>query len=104
MIKQLGIVATALAAGLAAFGGVASATSVTVAGQPVGQKTDQFGLLNLHDLDTLHSVNVVGSACDDEVNVLGVQVPLHDVGQFDGDSPDNCASGAISDGGTALEH
>jgi hypothetical protein len=103
VIKQLGIVATALAAGLAAFGGVASATSVTVAGQPV-DKTDQFGLLNLHDLDTLHSVNVVGSACDDEVNVLGVQVPLHDVGQFDGESPDNCAGGTISDGGTALGH
>jgi len=74
VIKQFGFVATALAAGPAAVGGV----------------------------------------CDDNVDVLGVQVPVHDVAQgidvpvlspgaheAGGSSPSNCASGAIADGGTA---
>ena len=44
MIKQLGFVATALAAGLAAFGGSASATTVTVSGHPVGQNDHAPGV------------------------------------------------------------
>ncbi len=113
MIKQLGFVATALAAGLAAFGGSASATTVTVSGHPAGQ-SDQFGVANVQSLDALHNVNVVGGVCDDTVNVLGVQVPVHDVAQgvdvpvlspgaheAEGSSPSNCAGGGIADGGTA---
>ncbi|MEV5717112.1 hypothetical protein AB0L41_24755 [Amycolatopsis mediterranei] len=116
MIKQLGFVATALAAGLAAFGGSASATTVTVSGHPVDQ-SEQFGLANVQSLDALHNVNVVGGVCDDDVNVLGVQVPLHEVAngidvpilspgahEAEGSTPSNCASGSIADGGTAQGH
>ncbi|MEV7046235.1 hypothetical protein [Amycolatopsis sp. NPDC051061] len=112
MIKQLGFVATALAAGLAAFGGSASATSIDVAGHPVDHNS-QLGLANVHNLDAVHSLNVVGSVCDDNVNVLGVQVPVRDVAQgidvpvlspgeheADGASPYNCAGGGTEDGGT----
>ncbi|WP_410597043.1 hypothetical protein [Amycolatopsis sp. lyj-23] len=114
MIKQLGFVATALAAGMAVFGGSASAAGVSVADQPI-DTTEQYGLVgNVQNLDLVHNLNVVGGVCDDDVNVLGVQVPLHDTlngvgvpilspGEHEaaGKSPDNCASGEIADGGTA---
>ena len=114
MIKQLGFVATALAAGMAVLGGSASATNVSVAGHPV-DTTDQFGLVgNVQNLDAVHNLNVVGGVCDDNVNVLGVQVPIHDTAngigvpvlspgesEAEGENPDNCAAGEIADGGTA---
>jgi hypothetical protein len=113
VIKQLGFVATALAAGMAIVGGSASATEVSVAGHPIDQN-DQVGVGNLANLDAVHNVNVVGGVCDLNVNVLGVQVPLRDVAEgvgvpvlspgwheAVGESPSNCASGAIADGGTA---
>jgi hypothetical protein len=100
VIKQLGFVATALAAGLAAFGGSASATDITFATHPVDQD-NQFGLANVQNLHAVHNLDPVGGLCDNTVNVLGVQVPLHDVGQFSGSSPDNCAAGGGADGGTA---
>jgi hypothetical protein len=116
VIKQLGFVATALAAGLAAFGGSASATTVTVSGHPVDQ-SEQFGLANVQSLDALHNVNVVGGVCDDDINVLGVQVPVHETlngigvpilspggSEAEGSTPSNCASGSIADGGTAQGH
>ncbi|MEV6830076.1 hypothetical protein [Amycolatopsis sp. NPDC051102] len=113
MIKQIGFVATALAAGMAVLGGSASATNVTVAGHPV-DSTDQFGLVgNVQNLDAVHNLNVVGGVCDNDINVLGVQVPLHDTANgigipvlsagdhsAEGESPDNCAAGEIADGGT----
>ncbi|MFF1614245.1 hypothetical protein ACFVYA_41315 [Amycolatopsis sp. NPDC058278] len=113
MIKQLGFVATALAAGMAVLGGSASATSVSVAGHPV-DTTDQFGLVgNVQNLDVVHNLNVVGGVCDDDINVLGVQVPIHDTAngigvpvlspgehEAEGQNPDNCAAGEIADGGT----
>ncbi|MEV6640583.1 hypothetical protein [Amycolatopsis sp. NPDC051371] len=113
MIKQLGFVATALAAGLAAFGGSASATSLDIAGHPADHNS-QVGLANVHSLDAVHNLNVVGGLCDNNVNVLGVQVPVRDVAQgigvpvlspgeheASGESPYNCAGGDIQDGGTA---
>ncbi|WP_410575361.1 hypothetical protein [Amycolatopsis sp. cmx-4-61] len=114
MIKQLGFVATALAAGMAVLGGSASATDLSVANHPV-DSTDQFGLIgNVQNLDLVHNLNVVGGVCDNDINVLGVQVPIHDsangIGvpvlspgahEAEGESPDNCASGEIADGGTA---
>jgi hypothetical protein len=116
MIKQLGFVATALAAGMAMFGGAASATSISVAGHPIDHN-DQLGLANVENLDALHNVNVVGGVCDNDINVLGVQVPVRDVaegidvpvlspGEHEAEAatPDNCASGAISDGGTAQDN
>ena len=61
----------------------------------------------------MHNLNLVGGVCDDEVNVLGVQVPVHDslngIGvpvlspgehTAEGASPENCAGGGIADGGT----
>ncbi|MEV4058425.1 hypothetical protein AB0J55_45070 [Amycolatopsis sp. NPDC049688] len=113
MIKQFGFVATALAAGMAVLGGSASATTVNVAGHPV-DSTDQFGLIgNVQNLDAVHNLNIVGGVCDNDINVLGVQVPLHDVANgigvpvlspgehaAEGESPYNCASGSIADGGT----
>ncbi|MEV7097904.1 hypothetical protein AB0M80_34150 [Amycolatopsis sp. NPDC051045] len=110
MIKQLGFVATALAAGLAAFGGAASATTVDA---PVDH-SEQFGVANLNNLDVVHNLNVVPGVCDNTINVLGVQVPIHDSldgidipilspgeHEADGASPHNCASGSIADGGTS---
>jgi hypothetical protein len=110
VIKQLGFVATALAAGLAAFGGSASATTVS---SPVDH-SEQFGVANLQNTDVVHNLNAVVGVCDNDINVLGVQVPLHDVAQgidipilspgaheAEGESPHNCASGSIADGGTA---
>jgi hypothetical protein len=117
VIKQLGFVATALAAGMAVIGGSASAAPLTVGGQPVDQ-TEQFGLIgNVQDLDAVHNLNVVGGVCENDINVLGVQVPVHDVAdgigvpvlspgehEAEGDTPDNCAAGSIADGGTAQGH
>ncbi|SFW86004.1 hypothetical protein [Amycolatopsis australiensis] len=113
MIKQLGFVATALAAGMAVFGGSASATDITVAGHPI-DNTDQVGLGNVSNFDAVHNLNLVGGVCDNEVNVLGVQVPIHQVAdgvdvpvlspgesEADGMTPENCAAGTLADGGTA---
>jgi hypothetical protein len=116
VIKQLGFVATALAAGMAIVGGSASATSLTVAGHPVDHN-DQVGLGNVQNLDAVHNLNVVGGICDNNVNVLGVQVPVRDVaegigvpvlspGEHDaeGQTPYNCAAGDIQDGGTVQDN
>ncbi|MGW4395097.1 hypothetical protein ACWEHA_07390 [Amycolatopsis nivea] len=113
MIKQLGFVATALAAGMAVLGGSASAAEGTATGDPV----DQVGLGNVHNLDAVHNLNLVGGVCDNNVNVLGVQVPVRDVAQginvpvlspgeseAAGKSPYNCASGTIVDGGSGQGH
>jgi hypothetical protein len=116
VIKQLGFVATALAAGMAIIGGSASATSLTVAGHPVDHN-DQVGLGNVQNLDAVHNLNVVGGVCDNNVNVLGVQVPVRDVAEgvgvpvlspgahdAEGESPYNCAAGDIQDGGTVQDN
>ncbi|MGY6651522.1 hypothetical protein ACXIZN_05090 [Amycolatopsis sp. TRM77291] len=116
MIKQLGFVATALAAGMAIAGGTASAAGVTVAGHPVDHN-DQLGLGNIQNVDAVHNLNVVGGVCDNNVNVLGVQVPVRDVAEgiavpvlspgeteAEGATPDNCAAGVIQDGGTVQEN
>ncbi|WET81002.1 hypothetical protein P3102_07135 [Amycolatopsis sp. QT-25] len=114
MIKQLGFVATALAAGMAIVGGTASAAGTTVADYPHSiDHNDQLGLANLQNLDVIHNLNVVAGVCDNNVNVLGVQVPIRDVAEgiaipvlspgateAEGTTPDNCASGLIQDGGT----
>src|SRR3954447_24074637 len=98
---------------MAIVGGSASATSLTVAGHPVDHN-DQVGLGNVQNLDAVHNLNVVGGVCDDNVNVLGVQVPVQDVANgvgvpvlspgahdAEGEVPQNCAAGDIADGGTA---
>ncbi len=120
MIKKIGLVAAVAAAGMVLFGGMASATTYPHAGpqgdhHSVGDNglEGQVGLVNLNNLDLLHNVDVVPGICGDDVNVLGVQVPIRD--SLDGigvpilspgenvaaDGPSSCAAGAIDDGGTS---
>jgi hypothetical protein len=113
LIKQLGFVATTLAAGMAILGGSASAAGITVTGHPIDHN-DQVGLANVQNLDALHNVNGTVGICDNNVNVLGVQVPVRDVAQgidvpvlspgeseASGETPFNCAGSGAEDGGTA---
>ncbi|WP_409186619.1 hypothetical protein F9C11_21245 [Amycolatopsis sp. VS8301801F10] len=116
MIKQLGFVAAALAAGMAIAGGTASASGVAVSDHP-GVDDGQAGLANVQNLDAVHNLNLVGGVCDNDVNVLGVQVPVRHVAdgvnvpvlspgenEAEGKTPHNCASGTIVDGGSAQGH
>ncbi|MEV4143723.1 hypothetical protein AB0J40_08645 [Amycolatopsis sp. NPDC049691] len=93
MLKKAFFVTAALGAGAFMVGGVASADTIS-----------QVSLLNLEDTDVLHNVDGTVGFCDNEVNVLGVQVPVHDVangvGVGEGESPSNCAGGGSADGGT----
>jgi len=116
MLKKVGFVTAAMAAGAFLAGGVAAA------GTPDGHDhhgghTGQLGLLNLNNTDVLHNVNGTLGVCGNDVNVLGVQVPIHDslngIGvpilspgehEAGGESPYNCASGGIADGGTSQGH
>ncbi|MET1076003.1 MAG: hypothetical protein ABWY11_25380 [Umezawaea sp.] len=72
----------------------------------------QVGLVNLNNTDVLHNTNVIAGACDNNINVLGVQVPVEDVangldvpvlspGQNGASSvsPDICGQGGIIDEG-----
>jgi hypothetical protein len=129
MLKKIGFVAVTAAAGAFLAGGIAAAD--TPDGYHHGHHhghhyghhyggydyTGQVGLVNLNNTDVLHNVNAVVGLCGNDVNVLGVQVPIHDslngIGipvlspgahEANGESPYNCASGAVSDGGTSQGH
>ncbi len=119
MLKKIGFVTAAVAAGAFLTGGIAAA------GTPNGHDhhghhhggydhLGQVGLVNLNNTDVLHNVNVTPGICGNDVNVLGVQVPIHDslngigvpilspgVSEASGKSPYNCAAGAVTDGGTS---
>jgi hypothetical protein len=110
MLKKIGFVTAALAAGAFLSGGIAAADT------PDGDYdySSQVGLLNLNNTDLLHNVNVTPGICGNDVNVLGVQVPIrHSLNGIGvpilspgentaaGASPYNCAAGAIADGGTS---
>jgi hypothetical protein len=120
MIKKIGLVAAVAAAGMVLFGGMASATTWTGPSSDGGHHSvgdnglnGQVGLVNLNNLDLLHNVNVVPGICGNDVNVLGVQVPIRDSlngigvpilspGENVADGgPSSCAAGAINDGGTS---
>ncbi|OXM56131.1 hypothetical protein CFP71_14995 [Amycolatopsis thailandensis] len=73
----------------------------------------QVGLVNSNNIDVLHDVNGTFGLCDNEINVLGVQLPvrnsLNGVGvpilspghhEASGVPPRNCAAGVVSDGGS----
>jgi hypothetical protein len=107
MIKKIGLITAALAAGAFITGGIASADTPA-------DDSGQVGLLNLNNTDVLHNVDVAPGICGNDVNVLGVQVPVHDAlngigvpilspGEHEasGESPYNCAASAITDGGTS---
>ncbi|MFC4856843.1 hypothetical protein [Actinophytocola glycyrrhizae] len=112
MLKQFIVGAATIAAGVIPFSGVASADE----GLPFAadrQNGDEIGLVNLNNLDVLHNVNATVGLCDNNINVLGVQVPVEDVangvgvpvlspGAHEAEAaiPENCASSELSDGGT----
>ena len=79
MLKQLIVGAAAIAAGVIPFAGTASADTTGHPHGGHGDGGDQIGLLNVTNLDALHNVNVNGGLCDNNINVLGVQVPLEDI-------------------------
>ena len=111
MLKQLIVGAAAVAAGLVPFAGDASADTGR---DPFGSDGgDSVGLLNLTNTDVLHNVNVNAGVCDNNINVLGVQVVVEDVAngvalpilspgehEAEGSTPENCASASSEDGGT----
>jgi hypothetical protein len=107
MMKKIAAVTGAVAAGVLLFGGVASAQG------PDTGNTGQVGLLNLNNTDILHNLNLVLGICDNPINVIGVQVPIHNSlnglgvpilspgnNQAIGSTPESCAAGGIADGGT----
>ncbi|MEU4254395.1 hypothetical protein AB0F15_44095 [Amycolatopsis sp. NPDC026612] len=126
MLKKIGFVAATAAAGAFLAGGIAAADTPDGHGHHghhYGHHyggydyTGQVGLVNLNNTDVLHNVNVTPGICGNDVNVLGVQVPIHDslngIGvpilspgghEASGESPYNCAAGAVSDGGTSQGH
>ncbi len=113
MLKKIGFVAAAMAGGAILSGGIASADTPDWGYQGGYDHSGQLGLVNLNNIDVLHNVNAVVGACGNDVNVLGVQVPIRDslngIGvpvlspgahEASGESPYNCAAGAVTDGGT----
>jgi hypothetical protein len=110
VLKELIVGAAAIAAGLVPLSGVASADT----GYPLADNDGgDVGLLNLTNLDALHNVNLNAGVCDNNINVLGVQVPVEDVAnglnvpilspgssEATGATPENCASSDNADGGT----
>ncbi|MEV6908728.1 hypothetical protein [Amycolatopsis sp. NPDC051071] len=114
MLKKIGFVAAAMAAGAFIGGGVASADTPDDIYDHGYDLSDQVGLANVNNTDILHNVNAVVGVCGNDVNVLGVQVPIRDslngIGvpilspgehEASGASPYNCASGGVTDGGTS---
>lgn len=127
MIKKLGAVVAATAAGMVMLGGMASATTgapheehpaphghegVGNSGSVDSSDFAQVGLVNLNNTDILHNTNVIAGVCDNNINVLGVQVPVEDVAngidvpvlspgdnEAESISPDICAAGGILDEG-----
>jgi hypothetical protein len=115
VLKQFIVGAAAIAAGVIPFSGVANAdTGMPYAGDRDGD--GEIGLVNVDNVDALHNVNATLGLCDNNINVLGVQVPVEDVANgigvpiaspgasdAEGATPENCASSATSDGGTVQE-
>ena len=118
MLKKIGFVATGVAAGMALFGGMASASQHEGFGNPLNSdESGQAGLVNVNNLDAVHTLNAVVGFCDNNVNVLGVQVPVRDVANgigvpvlspgkhaAEGKNPYNCASGGVEDAGTSQDN
>ncbi|SDM36424.1 hypothetical protein [Allokutzneria albata] len=116
MLKKTGFVAATAAAGLLALAGAASATpgGDSTTRDTHGEREGQVGLVNLNNTDVLHNVNGTLGFCDNDVNVLGIQVPLRNVAngigvpilspgenEADNEHPYNCASGVLKNGGSA---
>jgi len=122
MLKKIGFVTAGMAAGMVMMSGFAAAeTSDSPHGYGYGHGDDdgnnQIGLVNVNNVDALHNVNVNAGVCDNNINVLGVQVPVEDVangvgvpilspGEHDaeGATPYNCASASLEDGGSVQDN
>ncbi|GAA1949224.1 hypothetical protein [Amycolatopsis minnesotensis] len=122
MIRKIGFTVAAAAAVAMTCGGIASAAGHDGADSPKPGHSHrwghdhggQVGLVNLNNIDLLHNVNVNPGICGNDVNVLGVQVPIRNAlnglglpilspgeNETGGESPYNCSSGAVVDGGSA---
>ncbi|MFL6118895.1 hypothetical protein [Actinophytocola sp.] len=118
MIKKVGFVAAGVFAGMSMLGSFASAEGVHVGQFPGGEGDEtQTGVVNVNNVDVLHNVNATVGVCDNNINVLGVQVPVQHTlnginlplfsptgedGEHEavGATPENCAVSAAEDGGT----
>ena len=79
MLKKLGFVTTGVAAGMMMMSGLASAQGQPDNSAPDSGNNGQVGLVNLNNTDVLHNVNAALGVCDNNINVLGVQVIVHEV-------------------------
>ncbi|MGW4485652.1 hypothetical protein ACWEOE_17655 [Amycolatopsis sp. NPDC004368] len=122
MLKKIGFITATMAAGAFLCGGIAAADTPGHHGHhghPHGgyDHSGQVGLVNLNNTDVLHNVNGTLGLCGNDVNVLGVQVPirdsLHGIGvpilspgenEASGESPYNCAAGGLLDGGSSQDN
>lgn len=112
MLKKIGFVTTGVAAGMMMMSGLASAQGQPDGEADSGTNNGQVGLVNLNNTDVLHNVNAVVGVCDNNINVLGVQVILHEIlegnnvpvlspgAESAAEAEDECADGEITDGGT----
>ena len=116
MLKQIIAAAAALTAGILPFSGVASADEGRTFAD-ARNDYDQVGLLNLNNTDVLHDVNAALGVCDNNINVLGVQVEVEDVAngvdvpilspgdsEANGATPENCASSSLTNGGLVQDN
>ncbi|UJW35738.1 hypothetical protein L3Q67_19245 [Saccharothrix sp. AJ9571] len=105
MLKKIGAVAGTVAASVVVFGGVAAAGGETA--RAFDDSND--GLVNANNVDALYDVEGAVGFCNQNINVLIVQVPVHDVAEgidvpllpagvntAEGQSPENCASDLIN--------
>ena len=121
MLKKIGFVTAGMAAGMVMMSGFAAAEGTPgPSGYGYGfddEGNDQVGLVNVNNVDALHNVNANVGVCDNNVNVLGVQVPVEDVlngigvpilspGEHDAEAalPENCASASLQDGGSVQDN
>jgi hypothetical protein len=118
MLKKIGFVTAGAAAGMVMMSGFAAAEGSDYPGWGHSDEgNDQVGLVNVNNVDALHNVNANLGVCDNNINVLGVQVVVEDVlngvgvpilspGEHDaeGATPENCASASLEDGGSVQDN
>jgi hypothetical protein len=113
VLKKIGFVAAATAAGLAMMGGVATADPNGARGdEPEDGGLYQVGLLTLNNTDVLHNVNLQAGLCD-LVHLVDVKdildnptIPILTPGDTAtaNESDDTCAEGSLADGGGSQDN
>lgn len=118
MLKKIGFVTAGMAAGMVMMSGFASAESTDVPGLTGGNDgNNQVGLINANNTSILHNTNVNVGLCDNNINALGVQVPIEDTlnglgvpilspgeNSAVGANPESCATATIQDGGSVQDN